>query len=242
MATCEPDSKAAATTSPIKISPKTYSLPLLENPHQGLAPPTQDGETVCIRGYFSYFHYGCDGHQDVGWGCGYRTLQSAISWIIGRRGSSADGSQEAQWFVPSIREIQAILVAIGDKDQQFEGSCDWIGTLEEFYVMDVLYQLPCRILHVRQLGSPEVVDQIRSYFNEFQGFIAMGGVNGDSASKAIVGWHRSEAGKVFLLVVDPHFAEPPACQQKLIDRGYVRWVPIEDFLDSSYNLCLILQP
>ncbi|XP_017093702.2 probable Ufm1-specific protease 1 [Drosophila bipectinata] len=235
MATCEADSKAEA---PVEISPKSYSLPLLENPHRGLAPPTEDGETVVIRGCFSYFHYGCDGQQDVGWGCGYRTLQSAISWIIGRRGSS----QEAQWFVPSIREIQAILVAIGDKGQRFEGSRDWIGTLEEFYVMDVLYQVSCRILHARQLDSQEVLDQIRSYFNEYQGFIAMGGINGDSASKAIVGWHRSAAGNVYLLVVDPHFAEPPACQQTLIDRGYVRWMPIEDFSDSTYNLCLILQP
>ncbi|XP_016978765.1 probable Ufm1-specific protease 1 [Drosophila rhopaloa] len=229
-ADCE---NSKSTSASLKILPKDYAYPLLDDPQKTLAPPTEGGETLGIRGGFSYFHYGCDGHQDAGWGCGYRTLQSAISWVCRRR--------EAHEPVPSIREIQQILVALGDKGAQFEGSCDWIGTLEEFYVIDVLYQLPCRILHATELSSPEVLAQIRSYFEDYQGFIAMGGLS-DTSSKAIIGYHSSAEGHIFFLVVDPHFEGVPSSRQQLIDQGYVRWVPVDEFPASTYNLCLIMQP
>ncbi|EDV59757.1 probable Ufm1-specific protease 1 [Drosophila erecta] len=222
-----------SSTASLKIVPKDYAYPLLEDPQGALATPTEGGRTLVTRGAFNYFHYGCDGHQDAGWGCGYRTLQSAISWIQRRRGLSG--------HVPSIREIQQILVALGDKGPQFEGSRDWIGTLEEFYVIDVLHQVPCKILHAKVLISGEILDQLRSYFEKYQGFIAMGGLS-DTASKAITGYHCSAQGRIFLQVVDPHFVGVPSSRQQLIDQGYVRWVPVDEFPASTYNLCLILQP
>jgi hypothetical protein len=33
---------------------------------------------------YEYWHYYCDGFDDRGWGCGYRTLQTIVSWIINR--------------------------------------------------------------------------------------------------------------------------------------------------------------
>ena len=33
---------------------------------------------------YEYWHYLCDGFDDRGWGCGYRTLQTIASWIIDR--------------------------------------------------------------------------------------------------------------------------------------------------------------
>merc|ERR1712227_1097062 len=30
---------------------------------------------------YEYWHYLCDGFDDRGWGCGYRTLQTIASWI-----------------------------------------------------------------------------------------------------------------------------------------------------------------
>ena len=33
---------------------------------------------------YEYWHYLCDGFDDRGWGCGYRTLQTIASWIITR--------------------------------------------------------------------------------------------------------------------------------------------------------------
>ncbi|EDX05945.1 probable Ufm1-specific protease 1 [Drosophila simulans] len=217
----------------LKMVPKDYAYPLLEDPQGALTPPSEGGRTLVTRGGFNYFHYGCDGHQDAGWGCGYRTLQSAISWIQRRRGSSG--------HVPSIREIQQILVALGDKGAEFVGSRDWIGTLEEFYVIDVLHQVPCKILHAKELSSKEILGELRSYFEKYQGFVAMGGLS-DTASKAITGYHCSARGRIFLQVVDPHFVGVPSSRQHLIDQGYVRWVPVDEFADSTYNLCLILQP
>lgn len=36
---------------------------------------------VLVQGSYEYWHYGCDGLDDRGWGCGYRTLQTLCSWI-----------------------------------------------------------------------------------------------------------------------------------------------------------------
>ncbi|XP_034650655.1 probable Ufm1-specific protease 1 [Drosophila subobscura] len=217
----------------LSISPKTYTYALHEDPHRAVAPPTANGETLLTRGRFSYFHYGCDGHQDAGWGCGYRTLQTAISWLINKR------SQAAQQ-VPSIREIQQILIELGDKPASFGGSRDWVGTLEEFYVIDALFQLPCKILHTKELCAEEVLQQIRNYFVEYAGFIPMGGLS-DAASKGIAGWHGTPTGEVYLLIVDPHYAGVPESKQQLIDSGYVRWMHTSELQASAYNLCLMLQ-
>ncbi|XP_022225631.2 probable Ufm1-specific protease 1 [Drosophila obscura] len=217
----------------LSISRKTYEYALHEDPHLSLAPPSENGETLLTRGRFRYFHYGCDGHQDAGWGCGYRTLQTAISWIINKR-------SDADQHVPSIREIQNILISLGDKPASFEGSRGWIGTLEEFYVIDVLFQLPCKILHTKDFCSQEVLSQIRSYFVEYEGFIPMGGIS-DTASKGIAGWHRTQTGEVYLLIVDPHCSDVPSYKQQLIDQGFVRWMHTSEFQTSTYNLCLILQ-
>lgn len=192
----------------VSIVPKNYKYELYENVHLALPPPgdSQEGETLYTRGHFKYFHYGCDGHSDAGWGCGYRTLQTAISWIINERRATGNQAERMSQHVPSIAEIQRMLVQIGDKSPKFIGSRDWIGTLEEFYVMDLLFKdLPCKILHAQHLYSEEVVSQIRSYFEEYVGFIAMGGLS-DMASKAIAGIHvrRGQAGGkqgVSLLIV-----------------------------------------
>ncbi|XP_062129546.1 probable Ufm1-specific protease 1 [Drosophila sulfurigaster albostrigata] len=227
--TCELESSANA----IEISPKTYSYALFEDVHLALSAAPGQGETLQTRGHFNYFHYGCDGTIDAGWGCGYRTLQTAISWIINKRNATATN-------VPSIREIQSILVKIGDKLPRFIGSRDWIGTLEECYVLDTLFDVPCKIQHVKQLNCDQVIDQIRQYFVEYAGFIAMGGLS-DTASKGIAGIHQSPVAGTFLLVVDPHFSGVPSSKQQLIDAGYVRWMHMDEFRESAYNLCFILQ-
>ena len=53
-------------------------------------PCLEDGDTIEeIFGVgkdieYEYWHYYCDGFDDRGWGCGYRTLQTIVSWIINR--------------------------------------------------------------------------------------------------------------------------------------------------------------
>lgn len=56
-----------------------------------------------------------------GWGCGYRTLQTLVSHLGKCSGDSS---------VPTIREIQQILVDLGDKDKSFLKSRGWIGSFE----------------------------------------------------------------------------------------------------------------
>ncbi|KAH8370900.1 hypothetical protein KR093_005511, partial [Drosophila rubida] len=223
-----------------QISKKTYSYKLYKNVHLTLPDPSSKGERLQTVGRYNYFHYGCDGFSDEGWGCGYRTLQTAISWIINRRNENEAEELNTPQDVPSILEIQRILVRIGDKPSSFIGSNKWIGTLEEFYVLDALFEVKCRFLHVQQISCPRVIEEMERYFAEYAGFIAMGGLT-DTASKGIVGIYRSRSAGDFLLVVDPHFSGVPSSKQHLIDSNYVRWMHIDEFQDSAYNLCLILQ-
>lgn len=154
-----------------------------------------DGQTYLTRGDFHYYHYGCDGHQDHGWGCAYRTLQSMISWILYKNGSHDD------LFVPSLREIQECLVRIEDKPKRFVDSRDWIGALEIFYVIDSLYDVPCKILHItRSEKLSDYVDTLISYFNDYGGFVMMGG-DIDAASKGIAGVYTTMKETYLLVVV-----------------------------------------
>ncbi|KAH7933403.1 hypothetical protein HPB49_012221 [Dermacentor silvarum] len=109
---------------------------LLEDVHEGLGLPPQASRTACVKGKYAYYHYGCDGVDDRGWGCGYRTLQTICSWVVYQKHKTGEGARA----VPSIAEIQAALVTLGDKESQFSGSRDWIGSTEVFLCLDHFYQ------------------------------------------------------------------------------------------------------
>ena len=47
-----------------------------------------------------YYHYRCDGHEDSGWGCAYRSLQTLLSNLLFRG--------YLQRPVPTIPEIQEV--------------------------------------------------------------------------------------------------------------------------------------
>ncbi|CAL5093952.1 unnamed protein product [Urochloa decumbens] len=83
-----------------------------------------------IDGSYEYYHYLHDGIDDNVWGCAYRSLQTIVSWYRLQQYSSID--------VPSHREIQQVLVEIGDKDPSFIGSREWIGAIEISFVLDKL--------------------------------------------------------------------------------------------------------
>ena len=62
------------------------SYKLLRDVHCDLPLPFDKLEfqqILVIRGSYEYWHYGCDGFDDRGFGCGYRTLQTICSWIKG---------------------------------------------------------------------------------------------------------------------------------------------------------------
>ena len=65
----------------------------------------------------------------------------------------------------------------------------------------------------------------------------MGG-DADCSSKGVFGAARGSSSS-HLLVVDPHYFGKARPKEELWERGWVKWVPLSEFMDSSfYNLCL----
>lgn len=217
---------------------------LLENVHEGMEPPPGADCVAYVKGKYDYYHYGCDGVDDRGWGCGYRTLQTLCSWVVHQR---CQAGQEPARAVPSISEIQAALVSLGDKEPGFQGSRDWIGSTEVFLCLDHFYQVPCRVLHASSGGQvADHVDALLAHFQQ-QGSPVMMGGDTDASSKGILGVCRTSSGKPFLLVLDPHWYRNDAKQGPLADstvlreHGWVGWLPLDSLMDGSfYNLCLPL--
>ena len=53
--------------------------------------------------------------------------------------------------VPTHREIQDILVRLGDKPSEFSGSSQWIGAIEIGFILDELLGISCKILTVEKV-------------------------------------------------------------------------------------------
>jgi hypothetical protein len=47
------------------LIPVDYSENLLQNVHEGIELPTTNGTTTVIQGSYHYYHYGCDGINDM---------------------------------------------------------------------------------------------------------------------------------------------------------------------------------
>ncbi|XP_029649289.1 ufm1-specific protease 1 [Octopus sinensis] len=198
---------------------------LLTNVHCHLDRPEQNA--VLVKGDYQYYHYGCDGVNDTGWGCGYRTLQSLCSWVTHQKSSRA---------VPSIKEIQEALVEMGDKPASFLGSKQWIGSLEVAMCLDYFYDVPGKILHVTDGYSlSNHLEELDWHFQNFGSPIMMGG-DDDNSSKGIFGVSRASQA---LLVLDPHFYGKSVTEEKLIKDEWIKWKSLESFKGKSfYNLCL----
>lgn len=207
-----------------------YSSSLLRNVHESILTCSDAESVTTVRGYYEYWHYGCDGFNDRGWGCGYRTLQTICSWIIINKKLSQQ--------VPDIRLIQNTLVALGDKQKSFVGSKDWIGSFEVCLILDTLFDVPSKIIHVTSGNELlKYICIIKSHFEEFGSPIMMGG-DKDCSSKCIVGI-KIGLGETSLLIVDPHFVGKAKSTEILTANCWVKWENIKDFSASSfYNICL----
>ncbi|CAK1550773.1 unnamed protein product [Leptosia nina] len=183
-----------------------------------------------VNGNYEYYHYLCDGFDDRGWGCGYRTLQTICSWM--------NHNLQKKCPVPTVKEIQTILVDMEDKPKSFLNSREWIGSFEVCLVIDKLYDVPCKIIHVNQGDAlNSIVEQLKTHFQRFGSPVMMGG-DVDCSSKGIMGIHVN-GDDSRLLVVDPHYVGKEQTKEFLHKKGWVKWQPLKDFLSSSfYNLCL----
>ncbi|XP_056156698.1 inactive Ufm1-specific protease 1 [Lampris incognitus] len=210
---------------------------LVRSVHDGLRRPvTEPLRFSSINGEYLYFHYGCDGQDDRGWGCGYRTVQTIASWLC-HNWSPAKGQCKPP---PSLPEIQQALVSMGDKSASFSHSREWIGTFEASLALDYFYDLPCKVVHVRGGGAEleqVAVEELHQHFQRHGSPVMMGG-DRDNGSKGILGVCTGESGS-FLLVVDPHYFGLPLEKAVLQKQGWVAWKRVSSLDQCSfYNLCL----
>uniref|UniRef100_A0A8C4R7R0 UFM1-specific peptidase 1 (non-functional) n=1 Tax=Eptatretus burgeri TaxID=7764 RepID=A0A8C4R7R0_EPTBU len=195
--------------------------------------PTNAVQSAKVNGPSSFYHYGCDAVDDRGWGCGYRTIQTLCSWVL--FGRVVDPSEE----VPSLLRIQQELVALGDKQRVFIGSHEWVGSVEASFLLDQLYGVQCRLIHVRcdEDLTEHVIPDLLHHFNNSRAPVMMGG-NNDAASKCVLGVCYSE-NVYYILILDPHYYGPTLSIEEACSGGWLAWRSINSFDNNSfYNFCL----
>ncbi|XP_064095124.1 ufm1-specific protease 1-like isoform X2 [Macrobrachium nipponense] len=214
-----------------------YTTRLLSNVHEGLPLPDDVTDVQLVAGQYLYYHYGCDGFDDRGWGCGYRTLMTLCSWVRDQKMRSVTETSDLH-PVPSNRCIQETLVKIGDKESYFIGSRQWIGSVEVGYIIDSLYDVSCKIIHVN--SGAELKNHVKTLSDHFKNFgapVMMGGET-DVSSKGIMGVAEGLT-ETYLLVVDPHFWGEGKNNSQLQGAGWIKWQTLSDFhMTTFYNLCL----
>lgn len=206
---------------------------LSKNVHIGLINPVcAPSKCSLVNGDYLYFHYGCDGQDDRGWGCGYRTVQTMASWLC----HNWNGNRR----IPSLPDIQQALVKMGDKPDSFLNSKEWIGTVEASLVLDDVFDVPCKLVHVRGGGADlerVAVEDLYQHFEKHGSPVMMGG-DRDNSSKGILGVCSGDTGS-YLLVADPHYYGCELEPTELQRRGWVAWKRVSSLNQNSfYNLCM----
>lgn len=198
--------------------------------HLGLVPPRRGPARLAVlSGHYLYYHYGCDGLDDRGWGCGYRTLQTLCSWPKGQ----ATG-------VPGLDAVQAALEDMGDKPRGFRGSRSWIGCVEASLCLAHFGGPLGRLCHVpRGAGLCGELERLYSHFAGGGGPVMVGG-DADAQAKALLGVCMGPDTEAYVLILDPHYWGTPKNPRELQAAGWVGWREVNSAFDpcSFYNLCL----
>ena len=217
---------------------KEYNYQHLLNPHlsiSNISEPPSNTHVIrgMIRGDYHYYHYNQDNFNDAGWGCAYRSLQTIISWFI------LNTSVGKNLKVPTIREIQTILVKLGDKDKKIIGSSDWIGAIEVNLVLNELLGIDNQILYVP--SGAEVNSKGRELLYHFQHNGTPVMVGGGVFAYTILGVDYDKVkGECKFLILDPHYTGEDEVKT-IINKGWCNWKTIEIFKkENFYNLCLPL--
>ncbi|KAJ0392656.1 hypothetical protein P43SY_005975 [Pythium insidiosum] len=216
---------------------------VLRNVHEGIAPSgVPNGTQYLVDGFYGYYHYMQQGMNDKGWGCAYRSLQTLASWLVLQH--YADDAA-----VPSHREIQEVLIKIGDKPPSFLNSRDWIGSMEVGYVLDERFGVSFRSLNVA--SGPQLVEHAQELKHHFQTQGTPVMMGGGSLAFTLLGIDYNEStGDCAFLILDPHYAgaeDLEAIQTKpMALEGYKAvpcgWRRASTLAKSFYNLCLPQRP
>ena len=186
-----------------------------------------------IRGDYHYYHYNQDNFNDAGWGCAYRSLQTLLSWFL------LNTSVGKNIKIPTIPEIQTILVKIGDKDKKIIGSNDWIGAIEVNLVLNELLGIDNQILYVPSGNELNSKGRELLYHFQHNGTPVM--VGGGKFAYTILGVDYDKVkGECKFLILDPHYSGEDDVKT-IINKGWCNWKTIEIFKkENFYNLCLPL--
>ena len=186
-----------------------------------------------VRGDYHYYHYNQDNFKDAGWGCAYRSLQTLISWF------KLNTSVGKNIKIPSIPEIQTILVKLGDKDKKIIGSNEWIGAIEVNLVLNELLGIDNQILYVS--NGPELNSKGRELLYHFQHSGTPVMVGGGVYAYTILGVDYDKVkGECKFLILDPHYVGDDDIKT-IINKGWCNWKGIDIFKkENFYNLCLPL--
>eukprot|EP00736_Rhodelphis_marinus_P004703 Rmarinus@m.28395 len=206
--------------------------PRLSDVHVDVQPPSLPGSPYLVQGSYDYYHYMQDKFDDKGWGCAYRSLQTVFSWFI-HQGYTTK-------CVPTHREIQQILANI-DKPASFVGSKEWIGAVEESWVLDTVLGVQCRIVNV--MSGDELAQkgrELAAHFSEQGTPIMMGG---GVLAYTLLGVHWDpQTGETRFLILDPHYTGREDASV-VRDKGWIAWRSADIFVKGAhYNLCLPQRP
>ncbi|XP_059153140.1 ufm1-specific protease 2-like [Physella acuta] len=202
----------------------------LLNPHLGLNdPPVKSATVSVVDGYYSYHHYMQDHFDDDKWGCAYRSLQTICSWF------KYQGYTEKN--IPTHKEIQQALFEVGDKEQKFVGSRQWIGSFEVSYVLDHLLGVTSKFINVNAGSELSSTGQQLANHFKTQGTPVM--IGGGVLAHTILGVAYDEmTGDISFLILDPHYTGGEDI--KIIqDKGWCGWKDMNFWNQTAhYNLCL----
>ncbi|KAH7725410.1 Ufm1-specific protease 2 [Aphelenchoides avenae] len=204
----------------------------LRNPHEHIKI-VQIGQLSAVRGDYLYYHYMQDGFDDCGWGCAYRSFQTVWSWFL------LQGYTEKP--VPTHREIQQCLVDIGDKQEKFVGSKQWIGSMELSYCLETMMGPSSKILTTN--SGADVAEHARALLYHFDNNGCPVMIGGGQLAHTILGVdYNTRSGECRFLVLDPHYTGDE-CLETVLTKGWCAWKPAS-FWDkkSFYNLLLPITP
>eukprot|EP00035_Acanthoeca_spectabilis_P020575 m.433604 g.433604 ORF g.433604 m.433604 type:complete len:295 (+) comp17596_c0_seq1:301-1185(+) len=232
----------------LKVEVLHASEPNHDNTLVGIPAEPSASHCHLLRGQCLYYHYGVDGTRDHGWGCGYRTLQTIVSWIRLNIESCQDQT------TPTLIEIQQVLATANRAKRGhpgFVGSTEWISTEDCYIYLAAVLGVQCRVLTLarddcRESGL-ELAEQLAEHFDRGDGPVMIGGVT-DNRSRACVGVQFGATPKDYhLLVLDPHFGgrlDSDGEHNELTPSGlatlsqHYRWESMDFFERGSwYNLC-----